>query len=276
MSVHQIKSTKKKRAAISKRLRFEVFKRDSFTCQYCGRSAPDVVLHIDHVNPVASGGEADILNLITSCLDCNLGKGARELSDDSALQKQRAQLAELNERREQLEMMVQWREGLRSINDDAIGKLEDLFTQLTGRVFSEFGRKKVKGWLRRYEFAALYAAMEDAAGTYWKDPETEEEQAEQASKVFNYTPSIIAARSRNAHKPWMKDLYWCRAVIRNRHHCNDYKAIQLLEEAYDAGIHIEELKELALQSRSWTSWHRTLREWIDEVYEQEGPSDEQD
>jgi hypothetical protein len=266
----------KARKAISKRLRFEVFKRDSFTCQYCGRSAPDVILHADHINPVAGGGETNILNLITSCLNCNLGKGARELSDDSAIQKQRAQLAELNDRREQLEMMVAWREGLRSIDDDAVGKLEDLFTQLTGRLFSEYGRKKVKGWLRRHEFGELYAAMEDAAQTYWKDPETEEEQSEQAQKVFNYTPGIIAARKRNEHKPWMKDLYYARAILRNRHYCNEHKAIELLEEAYEAGIHVEELKEHAKQSHSWTAWHRSLREWIDEIYEEEGSSDEQD
>ena len=33
---------KVKRRAVSKKLRFEIFKRDSFTCQYCGRKAPDV------------------------------------------------------------------------------------------------------------------------------------------------------------------------------------------------------------------------------------------
>lgn len=255
------------RKAISKKLRFEVFKRDNFACQYCGQAAPDVILHVDHINPVANGGDANILNLVTSCVDCNLGKGARQLSDDSTLQRQRAQLEELNERREQLEMMVQWREGLRAIDEDAVGKLEELFMQLTGRVFSDFGRNKVKGWLRRNSFAELYDAMETAAQTYWKDPEDEGDQAEQASRVFSYTPRIIASRKRNASKPWMKDLYWCRAVIRNRHYCNEQKAIELLEEAYEAGIDIEELKDFARQSRSWTAWHRTLRDWIDEVCE---------
>ena len=95
------------RKAISKKTRFEVFKRDSFTCQYCGCAAPDVILHIDHINPVAGGGDNDILNLVTSCLDCNLGKGARTLDDKSSIAKQRAQLEELNRRREQLEMMLQ-------------------------------------------------------------------------------------------------------------------------------------------------------------------------
>ena len=77
------------RKALSKKLRFEVFKRDAFTCQYCGKSAPDVILHVDHIKPVADGGENDIMNLVTSCLDCNLGKGARKLDDDSVIQKQK-------------------------------------------------------------------------------------------------------------------------------------------------------------------------------------------
>jgi 5-methylcytosine-specific restriction endonuclease McrA len=63
------------RTPISKTLRFSVFKRDSFTCQYCGKMAPDVILEVDHINPVSKNGSGDILNLITSCYDCNRGKG---------------------------------------------------------------------------------------------------------------------------------------------------------------------------------------------------------
>jgi 5-methylcytosine-specific restriction endonuclease McrA len=59
-------------------LRFAVLARDKFTCQYCGRSAPDVSLHIDHVVPLASGGANSITNLKTACSDCNLGKGKWE------------------------------------------------------------------------------------------------------------------------------------------------------------------------------------------------------
>lgn len=53
-------------------IRFQVFKRDKFTCQYCGRSG--VELEVDHINPVANGGTNDIDNLITACKDCNRGK----------------------------------------------------------------------------------------------------------------------------------------------------------------------------------------------------------
>jgi len=67
--------------SISKRLRFEVFKRDDFTCQYCGAQPPKVVLEVDHMHPVAEGGTGDAENLITSCDKCNRGKGKKLLGD---------------------------------------------------------------------------------------------------------------------------------------------------------------------------------------------------
>lgn len=63
---------------VNKRLRFEVFRRDGYACRYCGRSAKDgMVLEPDHVISVEEGGSDDISNLVTSCFDCNRGKGGK-------------------------------------------------------------------------------------------------------------------------------------------------------------------------------------------------------
>jgi 5-methylcytosine-specific restriction endonuclease McrA len=72
---------KNKRTPIGKKLRFEVFKRDSFTCSYCGKRPPEATLEIDHIDPVVKGGTNEISNLLTSCFDCNRGKGSTELSN---------------------------------------------------------------------------------------------------------------------------------------------------------------------------------------------------
>lgn len=66
----------RERVSIGPRLRFEVFRRDSFTCRYCGRKTPQVILEVDHVIPVAEGGGDELENLVTSCWECNNGKGA--------------------------------------------------------------------------------------------------------------------------------------------------------------------------------------------------------
>jgi hypothetical protein len=62
--------------AVSKRTRYEVLKRDNHTCRYCGGTAPDAVLTVDHVTPVALGGSDDPSNLVAACRDCNYGKSS--------------------------------------------------------------------------------------------------------------------------------------------------------------------------------------------------------
>lgn len=60
--------------SVSKRLRYEVLRRDNHACRYCGGSAPDVKLTVDHVVPVALGGDDEPSNLVAACADCNAGK----------------------------------------------------------------------------------------------------------------------------------------------------------------------------------------------------------
>ena len=53
--------------------RREIFLRDHYTCQYCGRSAHD--LTIDHVMPKSRGGMHTWENLVSACKECNHHKG---------------------------------------------------------------------------------------------------------------------------------------------------------------------------------------------------------
>ncbi|MGV9744619.1 HNH endonuclease [Rhodococcus zopfii] len=76
--------------AVTKRLRYEILRRDNHACRYCGATAPDVKLVVDHVTPVALGGGDEPTNLVTACADCNSGKSAStpdsELVSDVATQ----------------------------------------------------------------------------------------------------------------------------------------------------------------------------------------------
>src|SRR6476469_8331896 len=118
------------RQPISKSIRFEVFKRDKFTCQYCGRKSPDIVLQIDHISPVSKGGTNDLLNLITSCIDCNLGKSNRTLADNTIIDRKRSQMEELQERREQIEMMMDWQKGLVELDQYLVEKVAEFWSEL--------------------------------------------------------------------------------------------------------------------------------------------------
>jgi 5-methylcytosine-specific restriction endonuclease McrA len=73
--------TRRARDPIRAQMRFRVLLRDGFRCRYCGRpgSAPGVVLHVDHVVPLAAGGASTEDNLLTACEECNLGKSTMAL-----------------------------------------------------------------------------------------------------------------------------------------------------------------------------------------------------
>src|SRR6266403_41982 len=63
---------------------FLIFKRDDFKCIYCGKSSIEdsIKLHIDHVYPVDKGGSNDLMNLVTSCEECNTRKSHKYLSKE--------------------------------------------------------------------------------------------------------------------------------------------------------------------------------------------------
>lgn len=60
--------------AVSQRLRYEILRRDNHACRYCGATAPDVKLNVDHVIPTSLGGSDKPDNLVAACVDCNGGK----------------------------------------------------------------------------------------------------------------------------------------------------------------------------------------------------------
>jgi hypothetical protein len=73
---HARNQSKEALMAVSKRLRYEILRRDNHACRYCGATAPGAKLAVDHVIPVALGGTDEPSNLVTSCEPCNSGKSS--------------------------------------------------------------------------------------------------------------------------------------------------------------------------------------------------------
>ena len=176
------------RKEIPKRVRFEVFKRDKFTCQYCGASAPDVSLEIDHINPVAKGGTNEILNLVTACRDCNRGKTDRELSDNSVIKLQKQQLEDMQERREQFRMMLKWKNDIENIVEDEVDAVENFFLKNTTCRFNTHGRTVIKRLIKRFGMNEVYEATEIAIYQYYRD------DTESAQNAFNKIGGICYNR----------------------------------------------------------------------------------
>jgi 5-methylcytosine-specific restriction endonuclease McrA len=65
----------------------EIFRRDDYTCQYCGQTVPR--LTIDHIMPRYRGGEYSWENLVAACPQCNRRKGGRTLQEAHMLLRRR-------------------------------------------------------------------------------------------------------------------------------------------------------------------------------------------
>lgn len=255
------KKQKSTRTALSKKVRFEVFKRDSFKCQYCGKSAPDVVLHVDHINPVSNDGTNDIMNLITSCSECNLGKGAKTLDDNSVIEKQRKQLQELNQKREQLEMMLKWREGLESLDQNIVDVITQKINELIApSEVNSNGEKTIKTWIKKFSVEEILNAIDAAfESTFCRG--SNKSHDEKSNDFFNLIPRICSV---NRMPELDRELCYIREILKNRMYVNFGYVMQLMKKATSLGFDVEDLKELAKTAKNWTSFKNTLEEFIQE------------
>lgn len=53
-------------SSVTRATRYRVFERDGFSCRYCGRRPPEVVIEVDHVVPKSRGGLNSMMNLVTA------------------------------------------------------------------------------------------------------------------------------------------------------------------------------------------------------------------
>lgn len=120
------------RKSTGKRARFEVFKRDNFTCQYCGAQPPDAVLVVDHMTPVALGGTNELINLITSCEPCNQGKAAKPLGQIHPRPDADLMYLEVQQEIAELQRFQRSTELKRAALDAAIVAIQDEFSAVAG------------------------------------------------------------------------------------------------------------------------------------------------
>ena len=300
------------RTTLSSRLRFDVFKRDAFMCQYCGASAPDVQLHVDHIIPVIDGGSDDLANLVTACAACNFGKGARALDgsgppglpDETALgdggagddasgnfapgepggpedpsdsaddtlgtftrgtfTSRREQTRAIEERRAQLAMMIEWREEVIGLQDEAIDALDRRIVMRTGLAMNEECRQRLRRWVRRYGLADMFDAVEDALDQMleWQDGMVTIASWERA---FAAVPRVAELRRSARDNPYFRELLHICGLLRRRlHYINELRCLQLMEDGMRAGASIESMKAFARTAKSWTAFRKGLEEFVKE------------
>lgn len=250
---------------LSKKIRFEVFKRDAFTCQYCGKKAPDVVLEVDHIEPISKGGKTVMLNLVTSCFDCNRGKRNVKLSDNSVIEKQKKALQELSEKQEQLKMLLKWRSGLLNIESQEIQAIQDAWEKTTTYSLTGIGINNVKKLLRQFSLINILESI-DISTKYLKH-EKGKITISSAEEAFNKMKGICYVRSLPEDK--RKEYHMMgvlRFAIKNKYN-QDYgysdKWVSIYTKQFiDAGHNTDQLKTLIDKSETYREWENNIGKFI--------------
>lgn len=151
-----------KRKALSKRTRFEIFKRDGFKCFYCGATPQNAAMEVselvlDHVKPVKEGGATAAHNLVTSCVPCNAGKSAVPL----ALRKYEPKVGEADrEHHEQLEEYLAIQRAVADLKETFLDDLESDWDRLSGWRRPTNLRGHLRGLAKDYSIDDLRRGME--------------------------------------------------------------------------------------------------------------------
>lgn len=253
------------RKNISKKTRFEVFKRDNFTCQYCGRSAPDVILEIDHINPISKGGDNSIFNLITSCYDCNRGKKNIKLNDNLEIKKQKQELDKLNKKREQLKFLNEWRQELKNVDNEIIDFYKNAISDISGRDFSptDYAKKEILKWTKKYEPREIIEAINISFNKYY---------TEKTNNNFNISfekiKNILSISKVQKENPDLKNVFYCRAILRNRlNYINEYQTKDILIKLLSYYT-FDDVRNMCCNTNTWTQFKGWSNNWLYNINEE--------
>jgi hypothetical protein len=264
-----------KRIPIPRSTRFEVFKRDSFTCQYCGRKAPDVVLQADHVKPVKAHDPSDpsvndILNLVTACVECNGGKSGNELSDAHVIDKRGEQLELLQQRREQLEMMFEWQKELLHLESDVLDQLHAIWSERTACYqLNETGLSNLRKLVKQYGVEEVLQAIHTVADQYLEF-KGEKPTATSVGLAWSKLPGVCRVNRLEKEQPEIRRIYYMRGILRKRlegKYYSDWQAMNIIKRALHAGLGINQLEELTRRAHNRSSWRNSVDERLEELGE---------
>lgn len=233
--------------AIGKTRRFEIFKRDGFTCQYCGSRPPDVILEVDHIIPIAGDGTDDDVNLITACFNCNRGKRDRKLENTAP--KPDADIAYLKVQQE----IVETERYLRSkaqrdlALEDVVVELKSTWSDYLTAEYAPFDTQ-FKRWLLRYSPDEIEAAIKASSNSYHAGKFGDSESTV-VRQLIPYVSAVMRDKREDA-VPLLADIEF-------RIYEAYQDAFKLMIEHFGKETFPEEIKRV----------FRPLHVWLDEFYD---------
>jgi hypothetical protein len=191
------------------------------------------------------------------------------LSDDAVIRQRKSQLDALQERHEQLEMLLDWHKSLVNIEEDTVQQIADFWAQRVSPYhLTEIGVASLRKLLKRYSADEVLASMNASLAQYIGYEEKDGVMVpteETVGHAWEMIGAICAANRRNKDKPWMQKLYYARGILRNRFlYWSDFKnreSLAVMEELIDMGADADDIIQLAKGVFSWSAFLQEADEW---------------
>lgn len=232
--------------SLSKKLRFEIFERDGFCCQYCGKKPPETVLHVDHIVSKKDGGDDDVNNLICSCIDCNLGKSSKSLPKSPS--KYKKQIKNLEEKTAQLESFYEFLKKKSKNEIDRMNVFQKAWEEGSEGQSSltDSGLESITRLLKKHTAEEIFESIKITWQKKW-------DKSDQDSQ-FPYMCGILKNMRLKKENPEKFELhkkaYSVRATIRGS--CYGYINDQIFWKWVNDGIDLDLISEKAIELSRWS------------------------
>lgn len=251
---------------ISQKKRFGIFHRDNFTCQYCGKSTPEVILEVDHVVSRKDGGGDEEFNLLTACFSCNRGKSA--ISVDIQLKGNKdfdSELQQVREKNDQIRAYYEHIKKKKELEAESLSIYQQIWQQAFSIVGSdkvnsltEYGLQNIADLLAKGNPPDLIIEAINIAG---------ERRKYDNNEPFKYMCGVLknlrmrrenpeaAQEIEEAHKAY----YALVNLAKTTHGPDYYFDKRLYFKWIKDGISMNYLQEAVMESRNWSALRRKVQ-----------------
>ncbi|MEJ2545405.1 MAG: hypothetical protein P8Y99_15155 [Calditrichaceae bacterium] len=238
-----------------KRIKFEIFEKDSFRCQFCGAGAPIAALRLRRIQEAEKQDEwLNTAFLSTSCTTCEkkrAGVNAKDLADGFI------SIDELEERLQQLKMLINWRKGMLRIRKQ---QLENLVTywekKVPGFQISNEQKKHLLSYMTKYAGEEIRDAMNMAADKFINYNADGSFDTDSINQAFSKIQEICLQKTKIAANNETDGLHNIHQQLKNNINgfFDPHRAAQWLTYARSWEVKIEELAEMAQKVNNWTEF----------------------
>lgn len=257
--------------SLSPSLRRLILERDEFTCTECGQQVPKVLLYIDKIlspeTEEAFAGQPEEDKYTCLCESC-YKQAHGHLQVKAATR--------TTERRQQLEMMVEWRRENRSLASDANAYLIDY---INGKIepysLTKQGAQNVRKAIRKSNFTTALDAIDETFDHYVTYDKGEDINK---ASVDEFLSKIGGYLYINSLPPVEKEMYHILNSCKSRFRWWDQQTAKglvlnyidaLREQGWSEDRILEDLKTELLRAsneqRNWSQWTDLLEKWTSDI-----------